>query len=192
MVYTGDLAQLLHDSQRTGFTADCPKTPSKPAWAIRFAPETIYAVQDIVSQRKLCVGTKTGRMRCIDAGSGKVAWMWEGAGRVLNTPGVENGRVPFGSVNGVRGDERKVVPKAVYASNEKTGRLFWKFVDRKGFPTALLLVNKTVYIASGGGAPLRFLTGDGEGFWRFDAEAPILQSPSCVAVWGLWFSGARV
>lgn len=184
MAQGSDWPQLQHDAQHTGYTADCPEPPWEPAWQVSFAPETIApATQVVTAGARTFVGTRAGKMRALDLSNGKIVWTWEGAGPIMHTAAVEDGRLFFASAAGVRVGEdgkKQAVPGAVYALDALSGKLLWSFPAPKGFSTAPLAADGRVYIGGRNGQFHALDQHTGRQQWMFDAGAPILQTAAYV------------
>lgn len=172
-----DWPQLGCNAQRWNYTPETIKPPFKLAWHrdvfLDFGAEHwIYgAVQVIVGDGRVYIGTKGGTMFAFDAKTGADCWQFKAGGPIIDTAGYANGRVFFTAMDG-----------CVYALDAKTGNLAWKFESgrRFGFSTAVLLAEDKIFAVDRGGALFALSPRDGSQLWQrpYDAEAPVFQSPA--------------
>jgi len=163
-----DWPQLQCNPQRTGYTADTVKPPLKFAWARNFHPERVSRdVQPVVYAGKVYVGTKSGNLYGLDAGTGQQAWVYKAGGPILHTAACADGKVAFGCLDG-----------RVYAVNADTGELAWRFdgAEGYGFSTAPLIAEGTVFIGQRQGIFYALRLADGHQVWAWDSQAPLFNS----------------
>lgn len=170
---SSDWPQHQFDAARSGCTPDMPIPPYKQDWQYDFAQQDrdkIYPiVQPIVYGGKVFVGSTNGRLYAIDAVSGKKAWVWEGAGPILNTAGASDGLVFFGSLDG-----------HLYAVRADDGELAWKFFsDIRGFSAAPCLADGKVFIGGRSGVFYAIEQATGKPVWRTETGGHIFHTAAC-------------
>jgi len=173
--WAADWPQLGGGPQHTGYSPERLKPPLKLKWNVQFQPERLYpAVQPVIADRKVFVGTESGNFYCLDAASGKRLWKFpageaERIGPLLHSAGVEGGKVFFASMDG-----------CVYALEAEAGRVAWKFDAqmRTGSSTAVLLAEGKVFAPNRGGTFFALNQSDGKPVWKTDFACSLLQSPA--------------
>lgn len=175
-----DWPQLQCNPQRTGHTEEAIAGPAGPnaawvrkdkAWIHGFQPDRLATVaQAVISNGRLFIGTKLGRMRAFDAKTGDILWTYQAGGMIPHTAGVENEKVFFGCMDG-----------CVYALDANDGALLWKFDSdahepRPGFSTAVLLYDGKVLLGDRAGGFHALDMATGAELWRHDCGHPIFNS----------------
>ena len=184
--FAADWPQLGNGPKHLGYSPEDLNGPFRLKWNVQFQPERLYpAMQPVVVDGRVFLGTEGGRFHALDAASGKRVWQFpagraspgsalasgaERVGPVLHTAGVEAGKVFFASMDG-----------CVYALEAKTGKLAWKFNSqmRTGFSTAVLLADGKIFAANRGGTFFALSQADGTVAWKADTGCALLQSPAC-------------
>lgn len=91
--------------------------PEQAARIWRFEPQRpFFPTAPTAAGGLVFVGGDDGKVRAIDAVTGKLAWTFITAGRILQPPTIWKGRAYFGSGDGY-----------IYAVEAATGKLLWRF-----------------------------------------------------------------
>jgi outer membrane protein assembly factor BamB len=170
-----DWPQAGNNPAHTGYSPETILPPLKLKWNIQLQPERVYpAVQAVVADGRVYVGTEQGNLYALDAGSGQQLWKFpwgetSRAGPIMHTAGFAGGRVFVASLDG-----------CVYAIDAQSGELLWKFTSRlrTGFSAAVLLAHGKVFAAHRGGTLFTLSQMDGKLIWKADLGSPLLQTPA--------------
>ena len=112
----GDWPTLRGNVQRTGYVDAEIKPPFRLAWCRYFVGERIgSAVEPIVADGKVFVGTHSGNLYALDAATGERVWRVAAGGPILHSPAAHDGIVVAATAHG-----RLLLLKA--ATGESTGR----------------------------------------------------------------------
>ena len=165
-----DWPQYRCTPQRTGRSPEKFALPEgakpKVLWQKKFWPERIIdAVQPIVADGKVYLGSRDGTMYCLDEKDGREVWTKRGFGPVLCAGACVDGKTIFGSLDG-----------RVRALDGETGKEAWKISGPKGFTTAPLIAEGNVYIGSRAGTFFCIEPKQGRVLWQVDTQSYILQS----------------
>jgi len=139
-VRADDWPTVHRDLRRTGFTEDCVRPPYRLEW-VRFFPNEIMtsAMEAIVAEGKVFVGTYGGNLYALDRRSGEIAWKFETPGPILHSPAYHTGVVYAGSMG-----------RTLHAISAETGRPLWTFTAerRGGFCASPAVTDEAVFIGS--------------------------------------------
>jgi outer membrane protein assembly factor BamB len=121
-VKAADWPTFRADNQRTSSTAtrlarqNVPKDkPAAPSWT--YVPKRVHVPTSPVSAGGLVfVAGQDGKVRALDARTGKIRWVFATAGPIKMPPTIWESRAYVGSSDGY-----------VYALEAATGRLLWRF-----------------------------------------------------------------
>jgi outer membrane protein assembly factor BamB len=103
---------------------------------------------------RLYGGDRSGRLTCLDAGSGRVLWVSEAARKEVSTPpAVSPDHVVYGADDG-----------RLYTLDRASGRLLWS-ADAGPSPVSPIVAGDKV-VATAGGAVLLLRLADGRLLWR--------------------------
>ncbi len=160
----------LHGSvERTGFRAESLTNQFHLAWARHFSGERLgTAMEAIVSEGRVFVGTHSGNLYSLDARSGNPLWRFHTEGAFLQSPAVSSGLVMAASTDG-----------NVYALKTGTGELAWSFAGEfGGFSASPTVVGRRVYIGSRNGTLFALTLATGRLEWKREMGAPVRQTAS--------------
>jgi len=162
-----DWPTLRGNVQRTGYVDAELKPPFRLAWVRHFVGERIgSAVEPIVADGKLFIGTHSGNLYALDAKSGKPLWRFQANGPILHSPACADGRAVAASTDGL-----------LYSLDAATGRLLWMSGATPGSISASPAVaSGLVWVGYRTGVLFAAEPGRGELSVREDARAPIRQS----------------
>jgi len=97
-----DWPTLRGNAQRTGYVDAEVKPPFRLAWVRHFVGERIgSAVEPIVADGKVYIGTHSGNLYALDAGSGKPLWRFVAGGPILASPACADGKVVLSAYRNV-------------------------------------------------------------------------------------------
>lgn len=162
-----DWPTLRGNVQRTGYVADAIPDSLSVAWGRHFAGERLGpAVEPIVSDGRLFIGTHQGNLYSVDAATGEPSWRFSAAGAFLHSPAVEQGIVVAACSAGF-----------VYALDAGSGRLRWSHdAGPGGFAASPAIAEGTVLIGSRRGEFLALDLRSGQLRWKQQLGAPIRQT----------------
>lgn len=167
--------QYQRDAQRTGYSPDLIEPPYKLVWFRNFTPaDRLHpAVQPVVAEGRLFIGTKNGLFYALDPATGAERWRRRMGAGVQHTAGVENGRVFFGCLDG-----------CVYALNTGDGEPAWTFASpgrylKIGFSCAVCLADGKVFIPRRDGIVYALDRQTGAVAWARPVGAMIRAGVSC-------------
>jgi len=171
-VSAGDWPTVHHDVARSGCTADEVRPPYVKRWA-RFFPLEIMttAMEPIVADGRVFVGTYSGNLYALDAATGKTLWKFSAGGPILHSPAVAGGAVFFGSADGW-----------VRALDASTGRLLWRSPPKGaegGFCTSPAVFKGAVYIGARNGVFYALDAATGAVRWSLATGGPIRTTAAC-------------
>lgn len=156
-----DWPQYQHDAQRTGATAEMAPPPYRTAWFRSFVPDDRIhpAVQTVVADGKLFVGTKRGLMYGLDALTGAELWCAQAGGAILHTAAIAGDTVVFGAMDG-----------GIYARKTADGAEAWTLLTcegplKHGFSAATLLAGGKVFLPRRDGTLFAVNAADGAIAW---------------------------
>jgi hypothetical protein len=167
--------QLGNTPQRTNFTpAKFSPAQGQRRWTVclrdldegnLIAP----TVQVIIGDGRAYVGCKSGKLYALDAGTGRVQWMFQAGGPIIHTAGYRQGKVYVAAMDG-----------CVYVLDAATGKPVWTFASHRrfGFSTAVLLAEGRLFAIDRGGRLYALATDSGQESWHHDVGAPCDQSPA--------------
>lgn len=93
-----DWPTLRGNVQRTGYVDAEIKPPFRLAWARHFVGERIgSAVEPIVAEGKVFIGTHSGNLYALDAATGQPLWRFQAHGPFLHSPAYGEGKVVVAS-----------------------------------------------------------------------------------------------
>jgi len=120
-----------------------------------------------VTEDMLFIGTKTGRMLCVDLNSGNIKWTVITSNAIISSPTFHKGTVYFGSND-----------SNVYALEAVSGRKKWTFKTGGAVFSSPAVYRDTVYIGSSDNKLYALRTSNGTKSWEFDSKSSIISSPS--------------
>jgi outer membrane protein assembly factor BamB len=167
VAFGADWPMVRGNPQRTGYVDAELKPPFRLAWVRHFVGERIgSAVEPIVADGKLFIGTHSGNLYALDAKSGKPLWRFQANGPILHSPACADGRAVAASTDGL-----------LYSLDAATGRLLWMSGATPGSISASPAVaSGLVWVGYRTGVLFAAEPGRGELSVREDARAPIRQS----------------
>ena len=166
-VCPADWTTVRGDAARTG-RMEAGIAPSyRLAWARYFVGERLgRAMEPIVADGRLLVGTHQGNLYALDAASGKPVWRYPAAGAFLHSPVCASGVVLAGDAAGY-----------LHAVDAKSGTARWAiFPSPGGFAASPTAADGAVFIGSRSGEFLAVELADGSVRWRVKMPAPIRQT----------------
>ncbi|MBM4034721.1 MAG: hypothetical protein FJ291_23500 [Planctomycetes bacterium] len=97
-----DWPTLRGNAARTGYVDAEIKPPFRLAWVRHFVGERIgSAVEPIIAEGKVFIGTHSGNLYALDAESGKPLWRRQASSSILpQSPGYSDGMITFASADG--------------------------------------------------------------------------------------------
>jgi outer membrane protein assembly factor BamB len=153
---------------RSGRTLDSPGVPfnyvwHKPYWDELISPE----VEPIVADGAVYFGTLKGRLRALNAETGKEIWKVDLAAPIHHSPAYDSGRVYSATMGGV-----------VVGLDSSTGKEFWRFTAprRGGFAASPGVSSGVVYLGDRAGDLHAIDAVTGKSVWSVHLDAPILQT----------------
>lgn len=149
---------------------------------VPLGPERQVSAGVALAGGRLYGGDRSGRLTCLEAGTGKVLWVSEAArSEVSLPPALSPGRVVFGADDG-----------RLYALDRASGALLWS-ADAGGAPVAPVVLGDRV-AATAGGALLLLDLANGRVLWREalsdEATPPVLAAGLLVVGTGDGFVAA--
>jgi len=150
-----DWPTLRGSPQRTGSVDATLKRPFRLAWARHFVGERIgSAVEPIVAEGKLFVGTHSGNLYALDAATGEPLWRFQVRGPILHSPAYTDGVVLCGTASGT-----------LCRLDAKTGKRMGGVAGSSGYSASPLAVGGAAFIADRSGVieVWGFATGTGQG-----------------------------
>lgn len=171
-VLGADWTQSQNNPQRTGCTAEVIRPVGKTfpfAWQLNvLADDRIALAVQVIIVRDACYfGTLAGKFYALELATGKVRWVEQLGGPVMNTAGFAAGKVFVPCLDG-----------KVYALDPATGGATWTS-ETGPVSTAVLLVKDSVYVTTRPGELVRLRQRDGKALWRYSAGVPVYGTPSC-------------
>ncbi|PYK98949.1 MAG: hypothetical protein DME19_10520 [Verrucomicrobia bacterium] len=161
---------MLHGNPRhDGFVAAEVSPPFRLVWARHFAAERLgTAMEPIVADGLVFIGTHSGNVYALDAASGEPRWRFAAHGAFLQSPSFADGRVAAGSVDG-----------NLYALDGRTGELCWSlFAGYGGFSASPTIASGAIFIGTRASDFLSIDLKAGKALWRQSVAAPIRQTAS--------------
>ena len=96
-----DWPTLRGSVERTGYVDAEIKPPFRVAWVRHFVAERIgSAVEPVVADGKVFIGTHNGNLYALDAESGKPLWRFQADGPILHSPAVVKHHIIAGTTRG--------------------------------------------------------------------------------------------
>jgi len=166
-VCPADWTTVRGDAARTG-RLEAEIAPSyRLAWARYFVGERLgSAMEPIVADGRLLVGTHQGNLYALDAASGKPVWRYPAPGAFLHAPACADGLVLAGDAAGY-----------LHAVDAKSGTARWAiFASPGGFAASPTVADGAVFLGSRSGEFLAIELADGKVRWRVKMPAPIRQT----------------
>jgi len=157
--------QLGRTPEHISYVAEGPKMPFTMLWRRGFGERIAYAVQPIVAEGKVYVGTKSGSIFKVDAVSGDSKRLFKAGGAILATLAYADGLVYCASLDGL-----------VYAVDADSGRVRWKYDTGFGISAAPLIAESKIFIVNRQGRAFSFNANSGEMVWQTDLGSPCLAS----------------
>ncbi|HWI59285.1 MAG TPA: PQQ-binding-like beta-propeller repeat protein, partial [Bacillota bacterium] len=162
-----DWPMLRGNPQHSGYVEAEIKGPFRLAWAREIEGERLgTAVEPIIADGKVFVGTHAGRVYALRADSGEAVWRFQAHGAFLQSPAIANGLVLAGCTDGY-----------LYALAMDTGELVWRCdVGRGGVSAAPIPAEGKVYLGTRAGEFLALAISDGKVAWRKALDIPVQHS----------------
>ena len=127
---------------RTGYVETELKPPFSVAWARHFVGERIgSAVEPIVAEGKVFIGTHSGNLYALDAATGEPVWRFQAQGPILHSPAYADGLL----VAACAGDTLHVLEAATGKPRRSDA------VGRAGFSASPTIVEGRIFIGSRAG-----------------------------------------
>ncbi len=158
-----DWPTVHHDLERTGRTADSPGPPYEVAWTAAFEGEIITTrCEPIVADGRVFAGTYSGRLRALDAATGRELWVRDLGGPVLHSPAVAGGTVYSSSMAGVD------------ALDAASGAVRWHAAGSPfGYDTSPAVADGLVLLGGRDGVFYAFSAETGGAAWTLATGGPI-------------------
>ncbi|MEQ8221604.1 MAG: PQQ-binding-like beta-propeller repeat protein [Candidatus Eremiobacterota bacterium] len=117
----------------------------------------------------LFIGTKTGKLLCVDITSGSLKWAYDTGKPVISSPCYYKGMVFFGSND-----------TNVYALQASNGRKMWHFKTGGPVFSSPAVYDEILYVGSSDNKlyALTGITSNVRKLWEFDSRASIISSPA--------------
>jgi hypothetical protein len=162
-----DWPTLRGNPQRAGFIEQSLQGPLAISWVRHFRNERIGpAVEPIVSQGRLFLGTHQGNLWALNVETGEALWRFQAHGAFLHSPAVADGLVLAGNTDG-----------RLYALETATGKLRWFFdAGPGGFAASPTIGDGVVMIGSRRGVFFALDLTDGTKRWHQPLAVPIRQT----------------
>jgi hypothetical protein len=163
-VAAADWPTVHHDAGRSGFSTDCVRGPYRLKWVAEFPNEAVAtAVEAIVAEGKVFVGTLAGSLWALDRRTGKVLWRHRADGPILHSPAHAAGQLFCADAGG-----------SLWALDARTGKARWRFRSGKGgFSASPLVAAHTIYLGSRDGTFYAVAADTGKLRWKFATGGPI-------------------
>lgn len=167
-----DWPTVRGNPQRSGYVDKPLNLPLHVAWVRHFDRERIgAAVEPIVAQGRLFIGTHRGNLYALDAITGEPLWRFAASGAFLHSPAVHAGTVIAGCSDG-----------RLYALDAATGRLRWAYYSGPGgYATTPVIAEELAILGSRQGELVAVKLDDGAVRWRDRLDVPIRQTAACDA-----------
>lgn len=173
-----DWPTVQHDNTRRGHTPvevrpfdyDGPKPHYRLKWSYDFKSFIELHAQPVVAGGRVFLGAQDGRLRAIDAETGRDAWSFATGGPVMNAAAVAGGKVYFASHDG-----------CVYCLAAADGKELWRRRTGAGVWAAPCVDEGAVYIGSRDGVFYALDADSGRVRWRRDCGSPIRHTAACDA-----------
>jgi len=158
--FSADWPMVRGNAARTGYVEAELKPPFRVAWARHFQGERIgSAVEPIVAEGKVFIGTHSGNLYALDAATGEPLWRFQAGGPFLHSPAYADGTIVAANTDW-----------CIYALDATRGSARWRLpVGPGGFAASPLIVESTVYIGARMGDFLAIDLKSGKERWRRDA-----------------------
>ena len=162
-----DWPMVRGSAEHAGFVpAELPRS-FRLEWVVEFDRERIgTAVEPIVAERMVFIGTHSGLLHAIDSQNGDEVWAFRAGGPILHSAACDRGRVFMGSADG-----------NIYALEAKSGAEVWRYGGPfGGYAAAPIVVGGRVLIGSRSGELVCLDGAKGTLLWRKQLPAPIRQT----------------
>ena len=162
-----DWPMLRGSAAHTGYVeAELPRS-FRLEWAVEFQGERIgSAVEPIVANGTLFIGTQSGTLHALDPADGTERWSVPVRGAILQSPAAHRNRVFVASVSG-----------HIHALDATSGAPAWRHAGPfGGYSAAPILADETLIIGSRSGEFLCLDVKDGAVRWRKELRVPIRQT----------------
>jgi len=171
-----DWPTVQHDNTRRGYTPaevrpfdyDGSGPYYKLKWSYDFKSFIELYAQPVISDGRVFLGAQDGKVRAIDAATGKDLWSFPTGGPIMNSAAVAGGKVYFGSHDG-----------NVYCVSADDGEQLWRFATGAGVWAAPCVDKGTVFIGSRDGVFYAIDADTGKTKWKRDCSAPIRHTAAC-------------
>ena len=141
------------------FRIDSTDTPRRePAFEAPYEYDYLHS-SPVYDQGKLYVGSRDGRLYCLNAENGSKIWDFQTGERIRSTPLVHNGLVNFGSWDG-----------NLYALNAQTGEVNWHFSTGGIIQSSPAIGEGRVYTGSRAAKIFALDAMNGEELWNYAHE----------------------
>ena len=164
---SADWPMLRGQPDHSGYVPGPLTPPYRLVWVREIENERLgTAVEPIVAEGKLFVGTHAGNLYALRADSGEPQWCFKTDGAFLHSPACAEGLVFAGSTDG-----------NLYALNINMGETAWSlFAGVGGFSAAPVITQGTIYIGTRAGDFLAVSLKSGKLVWRQSVGVPIRQT----------------
>ncbi len=152
-------------ANRRGFRRRQLELPLARRWAFR-TEEAVVASPAVVNGMAY-VGSRDGRLYCVDAGSGTLNWEFATRDRVESSPAVADGVVVFGSMDGT-----------LYCADAASGDRQWTRSVGSPIRAGTCVADGVAYAATRDGSLVAVALAKGQELWRSRAEAEIYAAPA--------------
>lgn len=171
-----DWPTVQHDNTRRGYTPvevrptdyDGKEPKYKLKWAYDFKSFIEQYAQPVIVEGRIFLGAQDGKLRAIDAETGKDMWAFPTGGPIMNSAAVAGGKVFFGSHDG-----------NIYCLSASDGKELWRFATGAGVWTAPCVDDGVVYMGSRDGVFYAIDVATGKSRWTRDCGSPIRQTAAC-------------
>ncbi|MCS6977521.1 MAG: PQQ-binding-like beta-propeller repeat protein [Gemmatales bacterium] len=162
-----DWPTVRGNAQRTGYVDKPLNLPLQVAWVRHLQDERIgAAVEPVVAEGRLFIGTHNGNLYALDAKTGEPLWRFAASGAFLHAPTVHRDQVVAGCADG-----------HLYALDAATGRMRWAhYSGPGGYAASPLLAEGLAIIGSRLGELVAVRLDDGSVAWRQQLKVPIRQT----------------
>ena len=147
---------------------NAPGPAYKLKWSYDFKSFVELYAQPVAADGRLFLGSQDGKLRAIDAASGKDLWAFQTGGPIMNSAAVAEGKVYFGSHD-----------RNIYCVSAADGKEVWRFATGAGVWTAPCVDGGVVYMGSRDGFFYAIDAASGQLKWKRDCSSPIRQTAAC-------------
>lgn len=133
-----------------------------------------------VVDKSLCfVGNDLGQLTCYKWQTGHKQWMYQAKGRIIGTPGVNNGVVVFGTTE-----------NSIYGIRINTGKLLWKITTTEAVMGSVAIQGNIAYVGGSDHTMRAINIHTGKVLWAYDKVSGYVVTKPLVAsglvIFGAW------